>query len=147
MNKKILCVLPLSFLVVACGSQQGLVASQGCEKITPNPVCQPSRGPNGMPFVNVTPHKDPSKWQVVPRNVCVKAGDELEIRILGPARAQGTVVTYPKKDNPNWVFGSNSSNDKKIFLKVLPKPAGKDHVDFNIISVGNGCIDPRATYE
>ena len=147
MNKKILCVLPLSLLVVACTGQQGLVTTQACEKLEIKKTCSPNRGRNNMPFVNVTPHKDPSKWQVAPPNVCVKAGDKLEIRILGSTRAHGTVVTYPKKDNPDWVFGSNSSNDKKIFLEVPPKPDDKNHADYYIMSAGDGCIDPRATYE
>jgi len=147
MNKKILCVLPLSLLVVACGSQQGLVVTQACEKRTPKPVCTPNRDRNGTPFVNVTPHSDPSKWKVVPFNVCVKAQDKLVINILGPTRSPGTVVTYPKKSTDRWVYGDNSSDKEKIFITVPPKPDDRDHADYNIISVGDGCVDPRFTYE
>lgn len=140
MNKKILCVLPFSFLVVAC-NQQALVTSQSCEKKTPDTHCTPNSGPNG-PFVNVTPNS----WLVVPSNVCVTEGDTLEIRIQGPTPEPGTVVTYPKKGFGNWVFGSNSSDEKKITLTVPPKPEDQDYTDYYIMSVGDGCIDPRITY-
>ena len=146
MNKKILCVLPLSLLVVACSSQQGQVSPQSCEHRKPKEQCTPS-GPDGKPFVNVTPHKDPSKWKIVPLNVCVKAQDELEIRILGPAQAPGTMVTYPKDSADKWVYGSNADNKEKIIVTVPPKPDDSNYSDYNIISVGNGCVDPRATYK
>lgn len=141
MNKKILCVLPFSFLIVAC-NQQALVTPQSCEQRTPETQCTPNHDPNGMPFVNVTPNG----WVVAPLNVCVAEGDKLNIRILGPKHNPGTVVTYPKKGSGNWVFGSNISDEKTITLTVPPEPEDQDYTDYYIMSVGDGCVDPRATY-
>ena len=146
MNKKILCALPLSFLVIACSQQARVPPPEGCEQRTPKLTCTKNRDQDGTPFVNVTPASRNSGWKVVPFNVCVNPQDKLEINILGSARAPGTVVTYPKNGTDNWVNGNNFSNNKKIILTVPPKPDDRGHADYNIMSTGSGCIDPRLTY-
>lgn len=143
MNKKILCVLPLSFLVVACTSQQGLMSLGGCETRRPTEHCVDNRAGGTTPFVNVTT----KGWKVAPPNVCVSAGDTLEIRFQGPTPAPNTLGTIPIGSAAFWLVGRNSPDDEMIVLTVPDGPGRGDYFDYAILSESNGCVDPRATYE
>ena len=142
MNKKILCVLPLSFLVVACGSQQTQVSTAGCvdRPAPPNTKCV-SQGTT--PFVNVTPNG----WVIAPRNLCVTAGGTVEIRFLGAKPALNSLLTVPKGKPAVWLIGSNSSDARKIVLSVPEGLQEGESFDYGILSDSDGCVDPRFTVE
>jgi len=140
MNKKILCALPLSFLLSAC-SQPGLVKVDGCAEPRVPKNCVDNSGAGTTPFVNVTP----KGWLVVPLNVCVKAGDKLEIRFKGNPKSN-TLGTVPKGNTDIWLLGRNSSSKKTIVLTVPEGPKKGDYVDYSILSTTEGCVDPRVTY-
>jgi hypothetical protein len=141
MNKKILlCALPLSFLVGAC-SQPGLVKVEGCVVRHTPKNCVDNSGAGKNPFVNVTPRG----WVVTPLNVCVKAGDELEIRFKGNPKSN-TLGTIPKGNTDIWLVGRNSNEKGQIVLKVPPGPSKGTSFDYTILSTTEGCVDPRVTY-
>ncbi len=141
MNKKILCVLPLSFLVGAC-SQPGQVKVDGCVARPAKNNCVDNRGGGKHPFVNVTPRG----WVVAPLNVCVKAGDELEIRFNGNPKLN-TLGTIPKGNTDIWLVGRNSKEKGQIALKIPTGPTKGTSFDYTILSATEGCVDPRITYD
>jgi len=141
MNKKILYALPLSFLIGAC-SQSGLVKVGGCvNRPIPKGDCVDNSGGGTTPFVNVTPRG----WVVAPLNVCVKAGDKLEIRFKGNPRSN-TLGTIPKGSSDIWLVGRNSSEKDKVVLTVPGGPKKGTKVNYTILSTTEGCADPRVTY-
>ena len=143
MNKKILCVLPLSFLVVACGSQEAKVIAPGCVD-RPAPPNQKCVSQGTTPFVNVTPNG----WVVAPRNLCVTAGGTVEIRFLGATPpALNSMLAVPKGKPTLWLIGSNSSDAGKIVLSVPVGLETGDSFDYGILSENDGCVDPRFTVE
>jgi hypothetical protein len=82
---------------------------------------------------------------VAPRNVCVKAGDELEIRFKGSPKLN-TLGTIPKGNTDTWLVGRNSPEKGKIVLTVPEGPEKGAQVDYSILSTTEGCVDPRVTY-
>jgi hypothetical protein len=141
MNKKILCAIPLSLLVVACFHQE-VTTVPGCVKHSPAKDCEVTDPGGTTPFFNVTPNG----WKVEPTNVCVNAGDTLEIRFLGPAPTLNTIGTMPYGNAEFWLIGSNSSDEKKISLTVPEGPEEGTSFDFAILSESDGCVDPRITF-
>ncbi len=141
MNKKILCVIPFSLLAAACGHQE-LTTVAGCVNRPATEHCVDNSGTGTTPFVNVTPNG----WVVAPTNVCVTAGDTLEIRFLGPAPALDTLATMPYGNSEFWLIGRNSSDKRKITLTVPAGHEAGDFFDYAILSKSDGCVDPRATY-
>jgi len=143
MNKKILCVLPLSFLVVAC-SQQGLVKVDSCLATSYNvsQTCKdnPGQGPHPGPHVTVNPRN----WATIhPANVCINPGDTITIQ-LPPSTVISTVATIPKQNTDVWLVGLNSTDNKRIFLTV-PDSLKKGEYGYTLITASGGCLDPRAT--
>ena len=145
MNKKILCVLPLSFLVVACTSQQGLVKVDSCSTTKSIPrVCSehPGQGPKPGPHVTV----NPSNWSTIhPANVCIRPGDTLTIQ-LPPSTVLSTVATIPKQGDDFWLIGLNSTDNRRVFL-TAPDSLPKGEYEYTIITASGGCLDPRATVQ
>jgi hypothetical protein len=142
MNKKILCAIPLSLLVVACGHQE-VTTVAGCVKRPATEHCEDTDPGGTTPFVNVTPNG----WVVAPTNVCVTAGDTLEIRFPGSARTLNTIATMPYGNAEFWLIGSNSSHKNTITLTVPAGPKKGDSFDYAILSKSDGCVDPRITYK
>lgn len=144
MNKKILCVLPLGLLCVACGPQK-LATFDGCRELpTPRPPCVPQTDERMTPFVNVTPNG----WVVAPPNLCVTPGGTVEIRFLPPNHPPplNTLGTVPKGKPAFWLIGRNSSDPSKIVLTVPEGLEKGDYFDYGILSESDGCVDPRFTY-
>ena len=141
MNKKILCAIPLSLLAVACGHQE-VTTVPGCVKRPPTDHCVDTDPGGTTPFVNVTRNG----WKVEPTNVCVSAGDTLEIRFLGRAPTLNTIATAPYGNAEFWLIGRNSSDEEKISLNVPAGPKEGKFFDFAILSKSEGCVDPRVTY-
>lgn len=142
MNKKILCVLPLSLLVVACGQQQ-VSTVPGCKTHPVLEQCSHNSGNGTTPFVNV----NLMTWKVSPPNVCVTAGDTLEIRFRGRDPELNSIATVPYGNSEFWLVGSNSSDKETITLKVPEGPEKGDFFNFAILTKSYGCVDPRATYD
>jgi hypothetical protein len=143
MNKNILCFIPLSLIVASSGlwSQEPANVA-GCVKRPATERCVDNSGGGTTPFVNVTANG----WAVVPTNVCVTAGDTLEIRFQGNAPTLNTMTTRPYGNSESWLIGSNSSNKSTITLTVSAGHETGDFFDYAIFSESDGCVDPRVTY-
>ena len=130
MNKNILFVLPLSWVLASCVSL---------------PVCEPYTGPTppctGNPqapqvslntiTLNATPH-------------CVRAtaGATIVFRLVPPAdNKKDSVEISPKVSGNTWLKGRNDKF-KDLILITVPETLGKGDYDYGI-RTSSKCVDPR----
>jgi len=137
--QKILIMLSLSFLLVAC--EEAYFSNSARAPRCESPVlskCNP-----GNP--TVTLHL--SNMKATPPNRCVKAGDTVEMEIRpAPAKA-GTVFVVPKNLRDTWLIGTNYPDKNKIII-TIPKtvPRYSDH-DYGFLTPNGKCADPRFRVE
>ena len=133
--QKILIILSLSFLLVAC-------EKANFNSIAHAPHCV-SHGPSlcidvGDP--NVTLNLNSMKAN--PSNRCVSPGDTVEMELVPPPAAAATVFVVPKNLTDTWLIGTNYPDKDKITI-TIPEwvPKYSDH-DYGFLADGK-CADPR----
>ncbi len=136
MNRKILFVLPLSWIAVGCATV-GVSSPGDCHvaSIIPD-VCQ---GPKDKPKVNFNTNKLEPK----PANVCAAPGTTLVIQITPVAQNKiGSVAVVPKNPNDSWLAGTNSPDKKEIKI-LIPDWVEEGRHDYGFVTFDGKCLDPR----
>ena len=161
MNKNVLCLIPVIFLVAACGQYQVAVVNDGnddppapvgmhnivlpedCEEITlrdcPNPRPEDPR-PDVQ--IQIIDNAGTKKIDIVPDTICAANSDVLEFTIIGPPAAEGSVAILPKDSVDTWLIGTNYPDEDKITIFIPTFVASGDHY-FAIVTSTGLCVDPR----
>lgn len=153
MNKKILSVLALGWLVAGCASQppadgdifgeRGTISVPGCMPYV-GPVVPCSGDENDAKLLI-----DLDTFDLVPKCVNVKKGKSLKITLVSETELKkGTVVIFPKDpQNYPWLARANDPSKNKIKIKVPKNRKSGDPLPEGIYNYGisyNGkCLDPR----
>jgi hypothetical protein len=139
MMQKILIILSLSFLLVACEKAyiNNSAHAPHC-KSTALSVCNP-----GDPKVKL--HLNNMK--ATPPNLCVEPGDTVEMEIEPAPSAVATVFVVPKNLTDTWLIGTNYPDKDKIII-TIPEwvPEYSDH-DYGFLTNNGDCADPRFRVE
>lgn len=140
MNKKVLFVLPLSLLAIACAQPGveilGNINIPGCAIATVPPNCTP---PHVAPKITV--NVAGPTIGASPSNKCADPGDDIEFKIVPASTEAGKVAIIPKNSSHTWLIGTNWPDKGKIIIHV-PDPLPTDNYDYTILSDGK-CLDPR----
>lgn len=154
MNKNILFVLALSWILASCVSQAPLfVGSQVGNRTLSISGCVPYVGPmqactgdENAPKVKI----DLDTMVVDPMCIKAKKGKKIEFMLKSTGDIEkGSVVVFPKKvENFSWIARTNWPNKNKITVTVPetknksknPLPAGDYYYG---VLAPNGCLDPR----
>ena len=156
MNKKVLFVLALSWILASCVSQDPLfVGSQVGDRTLGISGCEPYKGT--MP--ECTGDENEPKVTIyvdtlVVDPMCIKAkkGKKIEFTLKSESGSdieRGSVVIFPKKiENFWWLTGSNWQNKNKIKIRIpieeisgTPFPTD-EKPEYGVLT-SYGCIDPR----
>ena len=132
----------LALLLAGCARDEG-PADITCKKIElPDkfPGC-PNDAANPKVTLNTT------ALTVTPPWACANSGTTIEIQIVPPPDAAGTVVIAPKDPGNNWPTGTNSPMADLISIPVtvmVPETYDSVDYDYKVDMPGTGdCIDPR----
>ena len=137
MMQKILIILSLSFLLVACESANFLKNAPRCPPPPEFDKCNP-----GAP--TVTLHLNNMK--ATPPNLCVKAGDTVEMQITPAPDKVGTVVVVAKDFFDTWLIGTNSPDKSKISI-TIPDWVSDGDYNYGFLTNNGKCADPRFRVE
>ncbi|MDX1508006.1 MAG: hypothetical protein R3358_06985 [Woeseiaceae bacterium] len=136
MNKKILTALAAGVITASCVHQPGPLGSSNCVIHTPTTSC--TGNPNN-PVVTL----NLNTMKANPPNVCGRAGKTMEVRLVPPPSAKGTVAVVPKNFSDTWLLGTNDPDPAKIFIEIPDWVAfGSDH-DYGFVKSTGECADPR----
>ncbi len=136
MNRKLLCLLPLSWIAMACVPVQPRSCDAYKGPLTPctgDPLA-PQVTINTI-TLNATPH-------------CVRAkkGTFVIFRLVPHDKNElGTVEIFPKNDADTWLAGENDPYKDLIIVSVPADLEESDH-DYGI-ATGSKCVDPRIHVE
>ena len=136
--QKILIILSLSFLLVACDKvkmHMDVNASTPAQRCMSHaiPVCQ-----KGNPEVKL--HL--ATMKATPPNRCVSPGATVEMEIIPTPTEPATVFVVPKNISDTWLVGTNYPDAGKITIKVPNDvPKYTDH-SYGFLADGK-CADPR----
>lgn len=157
MNKKILLVLALSWIVAGCVSQRpddgpmfGETGALGVVGCTPYmgipPLCE---GDKNNPKVEI----DLDAFTATPHCVNAKKGKRITFILKSSGEIEkGSVVIFPKiPDNYYWTARTNSPNKNKIVIRVpkknqSDKPFPPGVYEYGIWTAAK-CLDPRVNVE
>jgi hypothetical protein len=117
--QKILIILSLSFLLVACEKVyfDNSARAPRCESPVLS-ICNP-----GDPKVKL--HL--SDMKATPPNLCVEPGDTVEMEIVPKPTEAGTVFVVPKDLRDTWLIGTNYPDKNKVIITIpewVPKYSG-----------------------
>lgn len=153
MNKKLLLLLGLSWVLAACESipprdgvkfgETGMLSVPEC---TPYVGVMPCEEGGNYPKVVI----DLDAKTVEPMCITVKKGKKITFKLQPTGKVEeATVVVFPKiPDNYFWLARTNSPSKNKIYIKV-PKKKNKSEEPFppGIYDYGvwtkDWCLDPR----
>ena len=150
MNMKLLFVLSLSWVLVACtdrgvetsadvdvsaGLEKGLTCD---EHEKPPAACTDVGHP---PTINL----NTISMKANPPNVCAKKGDTMTFKItpVQDDRKKGSVSITPKDPADTWLIGSNSSDAHTIEITIPTWVAKDEYYDYGFAVAGGKCVDPR----
>ena len=131
MNKKLLFVLSLSWIVVGCAA--------------PDPECEPYTGPvvpcqgdPAAPLVTI----NTITLVVTPRCVAAARGTTIDFRLVPVAdNLLGDAEIFPKDPEETWLAGMNAPDKDHIFIPVPEEiEPGERHYGFK---TSEKCLDPR----
>jgi hypothetical protein len=140
--RKILIILSLSFLLVACENEISKeIASIKMRAFAPRCV---SHGPSicievGGP--NVKLHLN--SMQATPPNRCVSPGDTVEMEIVPRPSAAATVFVVPKNLRDTWLIGTNYPDKDKIIITIPTSVRRYSDHDYGFLTNNGKCADPR----
>ena len=148
MNKKILFVIALSWILVGCAYEMagGPPAALDCELYTPAPLCAVG---GASPTVTI----DINAKTVVPECIKVEKEQVIIFKIMPEGSAtKGSVELVPKDSaDDEWLAGKNYVNKKRIYVGVPEKDKKGNPLPLGYHSYGvytpNWCIDPRVKVE
>lgn len=135
MNKKILFVAPLGWLLTGCAMQQQV----------PPIICDPYPVPNCSGNNNAqAPTINLNTQSLMVNPGCVDADKSTTlVFMLTPmgGKNRGDVEIFPKDKVDSWLAGTNNGNADFIFI---PIPAGTAAGIYEYgIKIGSKCVDPR----
>jgi hypothetical protein len=130
----------LALLLAACSRDEG-PAPLDCIKIQ-----LPDKFP-GCPNDSANPRVtlNTQAMTVTPPWACADKNTTIEVHIVPPPGAAGTVVIFPKVAENEWPAGTNNSDPSVISIPVpdTGEPLPVDY-DYGVDIPGTGkCIDPR----
>jgi len=140
MNKKILFVLALNWILVGCS--QAPIAPDG----SPLANCRTQlpwfcRGKAQAPTVNVNTKS--GKLKTSPYCIKVEEGTQLIFRLTPPGKnALNTVEIIAKNESHGWLKGKNSIFEDLIIIDVPTGLSGDDKYYYGI-KTDTDCVDPR----
>lgn len=142
MKRKILFVLPLSWVLVSCAP--ALVATPGAchiASIIPAKCHDPAhRNDPKVTFNTIT-------LKANPPNVCAEPGSTLEISIVPPAKNKvGSVAVSAKDPLDSWLAGTNAPDKGKIKI-LIPEWVTYDDYDYGFTTFDGKCLDPRVNVD
>lgn len=138
MNKKLLFVLPLGYLLVGCAPIEPLT----CEPYAgPTPPCT---GDPNAPHVKINTQS--ANLNADPYCVRAKKGTFMVFSLVPHDKSDlGTVEIFPKDDADAWLEGTNSPYKDLIIISVPEDIEDGDH-DYGI-KTSTKCVDPRVSVE
>lgn len=147
MYTRILMMLSLSLMLVACAAQLAPAGGPGSSAVCSTQRMRPCKGNPQAPTININTRS--GRLKATPE--CVKAAERtLLIFRLTPAahNATNTVKILPKDpDDPkdDWLDGTN---DKYADLIMIDVPENLADGDYEYrIETGTDCLDPRVHVE
>jgi len=140
MNRKLLFVLPLSWLLAGCAEPTS--DESVCEEYTgPEHVCSPEQNPQA-------PHVNLNAVSLMVNPWCVRAnpGTTL-VFMLTPKNNNtlGSAKIFPKDEDNTWLKGTNDADKDEIRIPV-PATLTPGPRDYGFV-VGDKCVDPRVSVE
>lgn len=151
MNKNILCLTSLVFIVTACALDGpepedvcGDLDVSKCDSVTLPVDCEGKD--TGQHFVNV--NVQPTPIIVAPPNRCIDTKDfgrEVTFNITPASVAEGTVWICPKDSADTWLEGTNSPDNHEIVIEVPESdyPDDGERHDYTVVTTEGKCLDPR----
>ena len=132
MNRKLLALLPLSWIAMACVPME----PRTCEPYTgPTPPCA---GDPNVPQVTI----NTNSLNVTPYCVLAKKGTFIVFRLVPHDKNElGTVEIFPKDDEDTWLAGENDLY-KDLIIVPVPDDLEPDNYDYGI-ATSDKCVDPR----
>ena len=137
MNRKLLCIIPISLIAMGCATYE----SSGETACAPYPDAASLNDCKGRPNA---PHVTLNTNTMTAHPSCVLVQPDRTIVFkLKPAAASklGKVEIFPKKGAGKWLAGTNKDNEDYILIKV-PATVKKGDYDFGI-KTATKCVDPR----
>ena len=139
MNRKLLFVLPLSWLLVGCAERTSELV---CEEYSgPDVPCNPAQDPQ-VPHVTL----NTNSLRVDPSCVRAKRGTTLVFN-LRPKNDNtlGSAKIFPKDKKDTWLKGTNDT-DKDYIRIPVPAKLKPGPRDYGFV-VSDTCVDPRVAVE
>lgn len=136
MNRKILIVMPLGWILVGCVNT-GPMNISNCDVYTgPVPPCE---GNPNAPAVNL----NTNTLNVTPRCANAARSKTIVFTVVPPEKNKvGSVAIIPKNAEDTWLTGTNSPDKMKINILVPDWVASGDH-SYGIVASNGSCVDPR----
>ena len=144
MNRKLLFVLPLSFMLAGCVAKVESTnhenASMAC-KTQSGWIC---KGEAAAPTVIINTKNGHLKI----KPACAKANDDtmLIFRLVPKGnKDKGVVEIFPKDDENDWLAGKNDEYQDLIMI-AIPKDLAEGSYHYGI-KTDTDCVDPRVRVE
>ena len=139
MNRKLLFVLPLSWLLAGCAEP---TSESMCEEYSGREQpCNPEQDPQA-------PHVNLNTESLLVNPWCVRANSGTTLVFMLTPKVNNTLGSakiFPKDKNDTWLKGTNDTDKDEIRISV---PAELKHGprDYGFV-VGDTCVDPRVSVE
>jgi hypothetical protein len=159
MNKNLI-ILCSSLLLAACASTSE-ISNETPVKPSGAP---PAEAPGDLAEHHCTPRVDPPTptcppfppavvtlnlvtMNATPPVLCVRPGTTVEMQLVPPPPAIGTVFVVPKEIDDYWLVGTNFGPANRIFITVPTDVTTEADYDYGFITADGKCADPRFRVE
>jgi len=145
MNKKLIFVIPLSALVMACATPQStptpLSQIMNCKAGPVANACPPGLADRNKVKINVTP----GNVTVTPPVVCAEHGTDITVTITKAAAVPDPliVVTVPKNASDGWIVNSNGTGSTTMTIGVPAATTVDEMYGYFVVTNNGKCLDPK----